>query len=162
MTTKRLISKIISHVGNIPFVSLIKPSVPPDVIISSFSRFNGRTILKMKQLGKGRIVFDLNTPPSSRRNPNLGTRFFWVGVSCHTLASHALECCIMFTLSSETWNGDLWNPQNHFENDPNKNFSKRVQENAHVALWKYWTEIKIKPIFLGAHKYLFWAFGINA
>ena len=24
------------------------------------------------------------------------------GVSCHTLASHALECCIMFTLSSET------------------------------------------------------------
>ena len=47
-------------------------------------------------------------------------------------------------------------------NDPDKNCSKRVQENVHVALWKYWTEIKIKPIFLGAHKYLFWAFGINA
>ena len=24
------------------------------------------------------------------------------GHRCHTLASHALECCIMFTLSSET------------------------------------------------------------
>ena len=84
------------------------------------------------------------------------------GHHCHILASHALECCIMFPLSSETWNGDLWNPQNHFENDPNKNFSKRVQENAHVALWKYWSEIKIKPILLGAHRYLFWAFGINA
>ena len=23
-------------------------------------------------------------------------------LECHTLASHALECCIMFTLSSET------------------------------------------------------------
>ena len=67
--------------------------------------------------------------------------------------------CLIFHL---IWIGDLWNPQNHFENDPNKNFSKRVQENAHVALWKYWTEIKIKPIFLVAHGHLFWAFGINA
>ena len=47
-------------------------------------------------------------------------------------------------------------------NDLDKNCSKKVQENVHVALQKYWTEIKIKPIFLGAHKYLFWAFGINA
>ena len=161
-TTKRLISRTISHIENTPFVFLIKPSAPLDATISSFSRFNGHIIPRVKLLGKGRIVFDLSTPPSSWRNPNLGTRFFWVGVSCHTLASHALECCIMFTLSSETWNGDLWNPQNHFWNDPNKNFSKRVQENAHVALWKYWTEIKIKPIFLRAHRYLFWAFGINA
>ena len=75
-TTKRLISKIISRIESTPFVSSIKPSVPLDVIISSFSRFNGRTILRMKQLGKGRIVFDSSTPPSSRRNPNLGTRFF--------------------------------------------------------------------------------------
>ena len=75
-TTKRLISKIILHIESTPFVSSIKPNVPRDVIISSFSKFNGRTILRMKQLGKGRIVFDLNIPPSSRRNPNLGTRFF--------------------------------------------------------------------------------------
>ena len=47
-------------------------------------------------------------------------------------------------------------------NDPDKNCSKRVQENVHVALRKYWTEIKIKPIFSGAHKYLSWPFGINA
>ena len=32
-----------------------------------------------------------------------GHMFFFEKVSyCHTLASHALECCIMFTLSSET------------------------------------------------------------
>ena len=48
------------------------------------------------------------------------------------------------------------------ENDPNKNFSKKVQENAHVALWKYWTEIQIKPIFLVTHGHLLGAFGINA
>ena len=90
-TTKRLISKIILHIESTPFVSSIRPNVPPDVIISSFSKFNGRTILKKKQPGKGSIVFDSNIPPSSRRNPNLGTRFFWVGVSCHTLASHASE-----------------------------------------------------------------------
>ena len=75
-TTKRLIYKITSHIGNIPFVSLIKPSVPLDAITSSFSRFNGHTIPKSKPLGKGRIVFDLSTPPSSRRILNLGTRFF--------------------------------------------------------------------------------------
>ena len=120
-TTKRLIFKITSRIESTPFVSSIKPSVPLDVIISSFSRFNGHTIPRKRPLGKRRIVFDSSTPPSSRRILNLGTRFFWVGVSCHTLlschtlASHALECCIMFTLSAETWNGDdrtpspLWN-----------------------------------------------------
>ena len=36
--------------------------------------------------------------------------------------------CIMFTLSSETWNGDCETLRIIFENDPNKNFSKRVQE----------------------------------
>ena len=41
--------------------------------------------------------------------------------------------------------------------DLDKNFSKKVQENVHVALLKYWIEIKIKPISLEAHKYLFWA-----
>lgn len=75
-TTKRLIYKITSHTGNIPFVSLIKSSVPLDAIISSFSRFNGHTIPRKKPLGKGRIVFDSSTPPSSRRILNLGTRFF--------------------------------------------------------------------------------------
>ena len=59
-----------------PFVSSIRPSVPLDVIISSFSKFNGRTIPRKKLPGKGRIVFDLSTPPSFGRNPNLGTRFF--------------------------------------------------------------------------------------
>ena len=33
--------------------------------------------------------------------------FFTLEYYCHTLASHALECCIMFTLSSETWNALL-------------------------------------------------------
>ena len=47
-------------------------------------------------------------------------------------------------------------------NEPDENCSKKVQENAHVALRKNWTEIKIEPIFLRAHNYLFWAFGINA
>ena len=47
-------------------------------------------------------------------------------------------------------------------NDPDKKCSKSLQENVHVALRKYWTEIKIKPIFLVAHGHLFWAFGINA
>ena len=75
-TTKCSIFKIISRIESTPFVSSIKLSVPLDVIISSFSKFNGRTILRMKQLGKGRIVFDSSIPPSSRRNPNLGTRFF--------------------------------------------------------------------------------------
>ena len=75
-TMKRLIYKITSHIGNIPFVSLIKPSIPLDVIISSFSRFNGHTIPKRKPHGKGRIVLDSSTPPSSRRILNLGTRFF--------------------------------------------------------------------------------------
>ena len=75
-TTKRVIFKIISHIENIPFVSSIKPSVPLDVIISSFSRFNGRTILRKKQPGKGRIIFDSSIPPSSRMNLNLWTRFF--------------------------------------------------------------------------------------
>ena len=75
-TTKRVISKIISRIESTPFVSLIKLSVPLDVIISSFSRFNGRTILRRKQLGNGRIISDLSTPPSFRRNLNLGTRFF--------------------------------------------------------------------------------------
>ena len=75
-TTKCLISKITSRIESTPFVSSIKPSVPLNAIISSFSRFNGRTILRRKQLGKGRIVFDLSTPPSSRRNLKLGTRFF--------------------------------------------------------------------------------------
>src|SRR4051812_29294068 len=96
-TMKRLISKITSPIENTPFVSLIKPSVPLDARISCFSKFNGHTISSKKLLGKGRIVFDLSTPPSFRRILNLGTRLFRVGVSCHILASHALECCIMFT-----------------------------------------------------------------
>ena len=75
-TTKRLISKIISHTGSIPFESLIKPSVPLDAKTSSFSKFNGHTIPRKKLLGKGRIVFDLSTPPSSQRILNLRTRFF--------------------------------------------------------------------------------------
>ena len=47
-------------------------------------------------------------------------------------------------------------------NNPDKNCSKKVQENVYVTLRKYWSELKFKPIFLGAHRYLFWAFGINA
>ena len=74
-TTKRLISRTISHIENTPFVFLIKPSAPLDATISSFSMFNGHIIQRVKLLGKGRIVFDLSTPPSFRRNPNLGTRF---------------------------------------------------------------------------------------
>ena len=40
-------------------------------------------------------------------------------------------------------------------NNPDKNCSKKVQENVHVALSKYWSEVKFKQIFSGAHKYLF-------
>ena len=47
-------------------------------------------------------------------------------------------------------------------NNPDKNCSKKVQENVHVALCKYWSDVKFKPILLGAPRYLFWPFGINA
>src|SRR3954463_1047911 len=96
-TTKRLISKIISPIENTPFVFLIKPSVPLDARISSFSKFNGHTIPSKKLHGKGRIVFDSSTPPSFRRILNLGTRFFPVGVSCHILVRPCIRVCIMFT-----------------------------------------------------------------
>ena len=46
-------------------------------------------------------------------------------------------------------------------NNQDKNCSKKIQENVHVALKKYWPELKFKPILLGAHRYLFWASGIN-
>ena len=75
------------------------------------------------------------------------------------LASHL---CIMFKFSFKFEMRIGGTLRIIFENDPNKNCSKKVQGNVHVALWKYWTEIKIKPIFLRAHRYLFWAFGINA
>ena len=58
-------------------VRILDPDeLPLDVRISSFSRFNGHTIPTKKPHGKGRIVFDLSTPPSSRRILNLETRFF--------------------------------------------------------------------------------------
>src|SRR5215216_4799571 len=66
-----------------PIRILDQTSVPLDAITSSFSRFNGHTIRRKKLLGKGRIVFNLSTPLSSRRTLNLGTRFFRVAVSCH-------------------------------------------------------------------------------
>ena len=75
------------------------------------------------------------------------------------LASHL---CIMFKFHLNSKWGFFKPSELISRNDPDKNCSKKVQENVHVALWKYWTEIKIKPIFSGAHKYLFWAFGINA
>ena len=85
--------------------------------------------------------------------------------SCHIpslvwlrLASYL---CIIFKFHLNLKWGLVEPSESFFENDPNKNFSKRVQENAHVALWQYWTEIKIKPIFLGAYGYLILAIWIN-
>ena len=49
-------------------------------------------------LGKGELLMlAASYPTSSRGYSKSGPRFVWVGLSCHILASHALECCIMST-----------------------------------------------------------------
>src|SRR3954469_7020214 len=90
-TTKRLISKITSHIESTLFAFLIKQSVSLDVRTSSFSKFSGLIILREKLPGSMKIVFEWNTPPSFRRPLNLGTRFFRVGASCHIPSSGMLK-----------------------------------------------------------------------
>ena len=52
-------------------------------------------------------------------------------------------------------------PQETSKNNQQLNLLKCVQENVPVILWKYWQEVKSKPIFLVSQKHLIWAFELN-
>ena len=82
-TMKRLIYKMTFLIENTLLVFLIPRSVSLAERRSSFWKFSGRTTPRKKPRGKEKTVSVPSTPPSSRRLLNLGTRFFWVGASCH-------------------------------------------------------------------------------
>src|SRR3954470_3971216 len=75
-TMKPLISKMTFLIKNTPFVFLIPQSVSLAERRSSSSKCNGLITPRKKQHGKEKIASVPSTPPSSRRLPNLGTRFF--------------------------------------------------------------------------------------
>ena len=56
--------------------------------------------------------------------------------------------------SNETWIEEFSKPQKPSKNNQHLELIKRVQENVHVILWKYWHEVKFKPIFLESQKFI--------
>src|ERR1041385_787718 len=90
-TMKCLISKMTFLIKNTPFVFLIQQSMSLVVRRLSFCKCNGHTTPRKKPHGKEKTVSVPSTPPSSRRLLNLGTRFFWVGASCHRSEENTSE-----------------------------------------------------------------------